>query len=476
MSTIPKIFISYSWTTPNHEVWVLNLAERLVSDGIEVVFDKWDLKPGNDKYKFMESSVESTDIVKVLLILDKKYSERANTRLGGVGTETQIISPQIYNNVEQEKFIPIIAERDNDGNAFIPTFLKGTVYIDLSSLEQYESNYEQLLRNIFKRPSYSRPKLGTPPSYLFEEIKSTVRTSSIIRTFSAQIEKDPKRLNGILKDFLDEFYSDLENYRLELTSNEFLVFGKEIFDNINSYTPLRNDFIEFINKLLKTDLDFNFDIIINFLEKMPLYLRQNGSNHRYNSENFKFIIHELFLYLIAIGLKNERYDFIDSIMKSTYFVENRSESKLEALGIEVFYNYVTSIEQYYNEIYSANFISPMADMMIKRIPEKFTTENLIDADLVCHYIAVMCMGEWFPITYHYKDKWKSFAFFDKFLSKKHFDKVKMLFGVENEEEFKLKLIQLKESSDLQPLRHQNSFDKVTPIFERIKIDEIGIVN
>ena len=476
MEKTPKIFISYSWTTPNHEEWVLNLAERLVSDGIEVVFDKWDLKPGNDKYKFMESSVESSDIVKVLLILDKKYSERANARAGGVGTETQIISPQIYNNVEQEKFIPLIAERDSEGNAFIPTFLKGTVYIDLSSLEHYESNYEQLLRNIFKRPSYTRPKLGIAPSYLFENIENTIRTSTIIRNFSAQIDKDPKRLNGILKDFLDEFYSDLENYRLEPTSNEFLVFGKEILDNINSYTPLRNDFIEFINKLLKTGLDFDFDIIISFLEKLPLYLNRKGSNHRYALENFKFIIHELFLYLIVIGLKNERYDFIDNVMKSTYFVENSSESKLEPLGIEVFYNYIMSIDQYYNETYSANFISPMADFMIKRIPETYTKENLIDADLVCHYIAVVCMGEWFPITYQYKERWKSFPFFDKFISRKHFNKVKILFGVENEEELKQRLTELKESLELRPLRHNNTFDKVLPIFDRINSDEIGTVN
>jgi len=35
----PKVFISYSWSTPEHEEWVINLAQRLVSDGIDVVFD-----------------------------------------------------------------------------------------------------------------------------------------------------------------------------------------------------------------------------------------------------------------------------------------------------------------------------------------------------------------------------------------------------------------------------------------------------
>ena len=86
MTETPKIFISYSWTTPKHEDWVINLAERLVSDGIDVVIDKWNLKEGHDKFDFIESMVKSTDINKVLIILDKKYLEKAEQRSGGVGT------------------------------------------------------------------------------------------------------------------------------------------------------------------------------------------------------------------------------------------------------------------------------------------------------------------------------------------------------------------------------------------------------
>ncbi len=44
----PKVFISYSWTSPKHEEWVLELVKRLVSDGVDVVIDKWYLKEGHD--------------------------------------------------------------------------------------------------------------------------------------------------------------------------------------------------------------------------------------------------------------------------------------------------------------------------------------------------------------------------------------------------------------------------------------------
>ena len=77
---IPKVFISYSWTSSER---VLELAERLMSCGVEVVLDKWDLKEGQDKYVFMEQCVRDPDIDKVLLICDKTYADKANSRSGG---------------------------------------------------------------------------------------------------------------------------------------------------------------------------------------------------------------------------------------------------------------------------------------------------------------------------------------------------------------------------------------------------------
>lgn len=40
----PKVFISYSWTTPEHEQRVLDIATELVESGIDAILDKWDLK------------------------------------------------------------------------------------------------------------------------------------------------------------------------------------------------------------------------------------------------------------------------------------------------------------------------------------------------------------------------------------------------------------------------------------------------
>jgi len=124
MSTIPtsKVFISYSWTSEAHVTWVEALATRLQSEGVEVVLDRWDLKRGHDKYAFMEKMFTDPSVKKVLAICDSKYAAKADGREGGVGTESQIISPQVYAKTQQEKFIPIVRERDAAGDPYLPTF------------------------------------------------------------------------------------------------------------------------------------------------------------------------------------------------------------------------------------------------------------------------------------------------------------------------------------------------------------------
>ena len=108
----PKVFISYAWGSQEYQDRVVALSRDLMGDGIDVLLDKWSLKEGHDTYAYMEQSVNNNDVTNVLILLDPVYAQKANTRTGGVGTETQIISPEIYNNVTQEKFLPIVMERD----------------------------------------------------------------------------------------------------------------------------------------------------------------------------------------------------------------------------------------------------------------------------------------------------------------------------------------------------------------------------
>jgi hypothetical protein len=85
-----------------HVQRIMDLATRLRQDGVDVTIDRWDLKEGHDKYAFMERMVTDPSIQKVLVVCDKMYAEKADARRGGVGTETQIISQEIYQQVQQD--------------------------------------------------------------------------------------------------------------------------------------------------------------------------------------------------------------------------------------------------------------------------------------------------------------------------------------------------------------------------------------
>ncbi|RPD41535.1 SEFIR domain-containing protein [Chitinophaga barathri] len=225
------VFISYSWTTPEHQDWVTSLATRLMQDGVEVKFDKWELKEGHNKYIFMETMVTSEEIDKVLIVVDKEYAKRADERKGGVGTETLIITPKVYENVKQEKFIPLVREINDEGKAYLPAYLDGRIYIDFCNQEQFETSYERLLRNIYNRPEHSKPKKGQPPGYLTEETPMHFRTTTMVRALDVQVDKHPSRVERSFGEFLEEYIGNLMDFVVpEETEKTIEAVGARVLD------------------------------------------------------------------------------------------------------------------------------------------------------------------------------------------------------------------------------------------------------
>ena len=54
---------------------MLAFATQLMSDGVDVVLDKWDLSEGNDTYAFMEKCATDSSITNVLLLLEEAVPE-----------------------------------------------------------------------------------------------------------------------------------------------------------------------------------------------------------------------------------------------------------------------------------------------------------------------------------------------------------------------------------------------------------------
>jgi hypothetical protein len=73
---------------------------------------------------------------------------------------------EIYAKSDQNKFVGVASEIDDDGKPFLPTFYKSRIYIDMSQSEIYAANFEQLLRWIYDKPAHPKTPLGRLPEFL----------------------------------------------------------------------------------------------------------------------------------------------------------------------------------------------------------------------------------------------------------------------------------------------------------------------
>jgi hypothetical protein len=156
--TPPAVFISYSHDSQEHKQWILDLATRLRSSGIDAILDQWELGPGSDLPQFMEQNLARAS--RVLMICTERYVEKANGGVGGVGYEKMIVTADLLRRIGSNRVIPIVRQA---GSVHLPTFLGTKMYIDLSTDDLFESGMDQLLRDLLSAPLFVKPPLGTDP-------------------------------------------------------------------------------------------------------------------------------------------------------------------------------------------------------------------------------------------------------------------------------------------------------------------------
>lgn len=159
MKPAPTVFVSYSHDGEEHSDWVLQLATRLRSNGVDAILDRWNLRLGQDLATFMEKGLSRSH--RVLCICSQAYVDKANAGSGGVGYEKQIITAELLVDLNRDWVIPVI--RNDTQTRKLPTFLGSRLYIDFEEDRLYESRYEELLRALLDEPVLPVPELGKSP-------------------------------------------------------------------------------------------------------------------------------------------------------------------------------------------------------------------------------------------------------------------------------------------------------------------------
>jgi len=152
--------MSYSHDDDEHRDWVLALASRLRSNGVDVCLDRWDVTLGGNLAFFMERAANVS--YRVIAVVSEAYTRKADERVGGAGVEAQMLSSRLYSELKSDQVIPIV--RKNAGNPpSLPAFLSGRLWLDFRDESSAEKSYETLLRDIHGVAIDVAPPLGPNP-------------------------------------------------------------------------------------------------------------------------------------------------------------------------------------------------------------------------------------------------------------------------------------------------------------------------
>lgn len=467
----PKVFISYSWHPEKNKIWVQRLAERLIQDGVNVKLDVWDLKHGHDKYVFMEQMVKDSDIKKVLVICNEDYARKADDRTGGVGTESTIMSSDIYSLAEQTKFIPILVEKKN-GEPCLPTFLKSRMYIDMSSNDIYELGYDQLLRDIYEKPLLRKPALGKMPSYLEADEPVLLSTAQEQRMLKEKVAESTNLQTWIAK-YCDKLIESLDQFKVTFRSGKTGDLIEMIEKSIASMQVVNNDFITFVETVAsnsecngKQFVDF-FEKLLQYYEDKDIELASSTDSWHLCNDNYRFFNYELFLSFAAIMLKYERFDIIKEVVDTDYCIlSNRLGRQIKALNFAEFQKHNYTLDYYKgNNGYSPS--SQVANLMRNYGGDKFNT--WVEVDILLYYLSLIYgkpgdrMSMWYPTLSIYN---RAFEILPKIASMRYFEKAKVMFDVGDKDSFKTLLVRTKD--ELQ----RDAYHRIPNLKEGLSYDKV----
>jgi len=153
----PKVFISYSHDSPEHEARVLTLSNRLRDDGIDTILDQYQPFPPQGWIRWEKQQI--IEALFVLVVCTETYCRRwSGQETPGIGRgathESGLIQQLVYNSSGVNmKFLPVVFTEEDLPH--IPLELKRYTSYVLSG-----NGYEDLYRLLTNQPKTQKPVLG----------------------------------------------------------------------------------------------------------------------------------------------------------------------------------------------------------------------------------------------------------------------------------------------------------------------------
>lgn len=148
---INRVFISYAWIESDqaYNDWIEKFIIELEASGLKIIFDKWNLELGSPLAHFIESSIDDSE--KVIMLLTPEYANRSNNNIGGVGKEWSIIKADLNKNPMTKKYIGVL--KKGSWEFSVPAGFEGYLSIDFMNEEKYDKNLTDLVCALLNIPN-----------------------------------------------------------------------------------------------------------------------------------------------------------------------------------------------------------------------------------------------------------------------------------------------------------------------------------
>jgi len=321
------------------------------------------------------------------------------------------------------------------------------------------------------------------PIHLQDDIPKFLPTAHKVKQIKNSLISGNINSLILIKDYLQTFIDCLILFKLDIrkdnidTSN----YIEKVEISIEELQPLKNDFIEFLNVLCKFSTDNHEELFLDFFESLLQFYEDNEINLEVSNsldgvinDNYRFFNYDLFLSFTSVLLKFEKFKTLGFIFKSTFIIHQKRYNKTEVVNFIIFRKYNYTLNEYKNQRISPRRVSVVADF-IKKYSTLINFEEIRVSDVLIYYMSLIYSIEsvqynnWHPETSCY-NPW-GFDLFPKIVSKRHFEKYKYMFDVNNIDEYKSKISKVidKDKSN----RGHYNFQKIEV---GLKINDVGKFN
>lgn len=306
---------------------------------------------------------------------------------------------------------------------------------------------------------------------------SEALNSNILENIKQAINQGNPHIELIVNDYLRTFIESLSDYRIDWQEINNKSIADVIYPNIEKINERKEEFIQMVELIAPSKSICTGEMFVNFFEKLLQFYQDKDvtlytSNESYiiANDNFRYLNQSLFISFTAVMIENQRFDVLSEVVSSRFLITNpRRIGGIDDVNFIRFREYNYTLNEYMNNGTSSELYSRTA-LTLKKLPSRIEFSKIIEADILLHYLSLLYPGDqyidriWFPEMASFNRKPQILP---KLVSKKYFEKAKVLFNVNTIGEFKVKITNLSQAAN------QYHTYGVPSIIEGLCVNQVG---